>query len=153
MERTTRETLLRIYQETETIAVVGASTTEGKPGHDIPLYLQSQGFRIIPVNPRGGRILGEPSFASLRDVDVPVDVVDVFRPPEEAETIARDAIAIGPKTLWFQPGTHTDEAVALVSTFRCGVSVSSSIRDGRIPVRQGGEGDEKHERTARGNGA
>ena len=95
MERTTRETLLRIYQETETIAVVGASTTEGKPGHDIPLYLQSQGFRIIPVNPRGGRILGEPSFASLRDVDVPVDVVDVFRPPEEAETIARDAIAIG----------------------------------------------------------
>lgn len=80
MERTTRETLLRIYQETETIAVVGAPTTEGKPGHDIPLYLQSQGFRIIPVNPRGGRILGEPSFASLRDVDVPVDVVDVFRP-------------------------------------------------------------------------
>ena len=51
MERTTRETLLRIYRETETIAVVGASTTEGKPGHDIPLYLQSQGFRIIPVNP------------------------------------------------------------------------------------------------------
>ena len=113
MERTTRETLLRIYRETETIAVVGASTTEGKPGHDIPLYLQSQGFRIIPVNPRGGRILGEPSFASLSDVDVPVDVVDVFRPPEEAETIARDAIAIGAKTLWFQPGTHTDDAVAL----------------------------------------
>jgi uncharacterized protein len=69
MERTTRETLQRIYEETETIAVVGASTTEGKPGHDIPLYLQSQGFRIIPVNPRGGRILGEPAFASLRDVD------------------------------------------------------------------------------------
>ena len=63
------------------------------------------------MNPRGGPILGEPS--SLRDVDVPVDVVDVFRPPEEAETIARDAIAIGAKTLWFQPGTHTDDAVAL----------------------------------------
>ncbi|HEX6579685.1 MAG TPA: CoA-binding protein [Actinomycetota bacterium] len=64
------------------------------------------------MNPRGGRILGEPSFASLRDVGVPVDVVDVFRPREEAGTIARDAIAIGAKTLWFQPGTHTDEAVA-----------------------------------------
>ena len=113
MERTTRETLLRIYEETETIAVVGASTTEGKPGHDIPLYLRSQGYRIIPVNPRGGPILAEPSFPSLRDVDVPVDVVDVFRPPEEAGSIARDAIAIGAKTLWFQPGTHTDEAVAL----------------------------------------
>lgn len=113
MERTTRETLLRIYEETDTIAVVGASTTDGKPGHDIPQYLQSQGYRIIPVNPRGGEVLGERSYPSLHDVDVPVDVVDVFRPPEEAEGIAREAIAIGAKTLWFQPGTHTDEAVAL----------------------------------------
>jgi uncharacterized protein len=113
MERTTRETLLRIYAETKAIAVVGASTTEGKPGHDIPLYLQSQGDRIVPVNPRGGPILGEPSFPTLRDVDAPVDVVDVFRPPGEAEAIARDAIAIDAKTLWFRPGTHTDEAVAL----------------------------------------
>ena len=113
MGRTTRETLLRIYAEMETIAVVGASTTEGKPGHDIPLYLQSQGYRIIPVNPRGGQILGERSYPSLGDVDVQVDAVDVFRPPAEAEAIARQAIAIGAKTLWFQPGTHTDEAVAL----------------------------------------
>ena len=113
MERTSRETLLRIYEETKTIAVVGASTTEGKPGHDIPQYLQSQGYRIIPVNPRGGEVLGEPSYPSLHDVDIHVDVVDVFRPPEEAEGIAREAIAIGAKTLWFQPGTHIDEAVAL----------------------------------------
>jgi uncharacterized protein len=113
MERTTRETLLRIYEETDTIAVVGASATEGKSGHDIPRYLQSQGYRIIPVNPRGGEILGERSYPSLRDIDVKVDVVDVFRPPEEAEGIAGEAIAIGAKTLWFQPGTHTDEAVAL----------------------------------------
>ncbi len=112
-QRTTRELLLGIYEVTETIAVVGASTTEGKPGHDIPRYLRSQGYRIIPVNPRGGEVLGERSYASLRDFDVPVDVVDVFRPPAEAEDIARDAIAIGAKTLWFQPGTHTDEAVAL----------------------------------------
>ena len=113
MERTTRETLLRIYEETATIAVVGASTTDGKPGHDIPQYLQSQGYRIIPVNPRGGEILGERSYRSLTDVDVQVDVVDVFRPPEEAEGIAREAIAIGARTLWFQPGTQTDEAVSL----------------------------------------
>jgi uncharacterized protein len=113
MERTTRETLLRIYEEAETIAVVGASTTEGKPGHDIPQYLQSQDYRIIPVNPRGGEVLEERSYPSLHDIDVPVDVVDVFRPPAEAEEIAREAIAIGAKTLWFQPGTHTDEAVAL----------------------------------------
>jgi uncharacterized protein len=113
MARTTREMLLRIYERTKAIAVVGASTTAGKPGHDIPRYLQSQGYRIIPVNPRGGEILGEPSYRSLRDVDVPFDVVDVFRPPEEADAIARDAIAVGATTLWFQPGTHTDEAVKL----------------------------------------
>lgn len=112
-QRTTRETLLRIYEETETIAVVGASTTEGKPGHDIPKYLRSQGYRLVPVNPRGGEVLGEHSYASLRDIDVPVDVVNVFRPPAEAEDIARQAVAIGAKTLWFQPGTHSDEAVAL----------------------------------------
>jgi hypothetical protein len=113
MERTTRETLLRIYEEPHTIAVVGASTTDGKPSHDIPQYLQSQGYRIIPVNPRGGEILRERSYPSLHDVDEYVDVVDVFRPPEEAEAIAREAIAIGAGTLWFQPGTDTDEAVAL----------------------------------------
>jgi predicted CoA-binding protein len=113
MERVTREMLLRIYDETKTIAVVGASTKEGRPGHDIPRYLQSQGYRIIPVNPRGGEILGEGSYPSLREIDEHIDVVDVFRPPEEAEGIARDAIAIGAETLWFQPGTHTDEAVAL----------------------------------------
>jgi uncharacterized protein len=112
-QRTTRETLLRIYGETQTIAVVGASTTEGKPGHDIPRYLQSQGYRIVPVNPRGGEVLGERSYLSLRDIDVPIDVVEVFRPPTEAEESARDAITIGASTLWFQPGTHTEEAVAL----------------------------------------
>jgi uncharacterized protein len=105
--------LLRIYEETKAIAVVGASATEGKPGHDIPRYLQSQGFRIVPVNPRGGEILGERPSPSLHDIDAPFDVVEVFRPPEEAEGIAREAIAVGATTLWFQPGTHTEEAVAL----------------------------------------
>lgn len=126
MERMTREKLLRIYEETKTIAVVGASTTEGKPGHDIPRYLQTQGYRIIPVNPRGGEILGERAYATLHDVDEHVDVVDVFRPSGEADAIAREAIAIGAKVLWFQPGTHTDDAVELarqaglmVSTKRC----------------------------------
>jgi uncharacterized protein len=111
--RTTRKLLLRIYEATKTIAVVGASATEGKPGHDIPRYLQSQGFRIVPVNPRGGEILGERSFPSLHDVDVPFDAVEVFRPPEEAEGIARQAIEVGAATLWFQPGTDTEDAVAL----------------------------------------
>lgn len=113
MDQTTKEAVLRIYEQAHTIAVVGASTSEGKAGHDIPRYLQSQGYRIIPVNPRGGEVLGEHAYASLLDIQEHVDVVDVFRPSQEAEAIARDAIAIGAGTLWFQPGTDTDEAAAL----------------------------------------
>jgi predicted CoA-binding protein len=104
------EELLVIYAQPKTIAVVGASTAVGMPAHDIPRYLQSQGYRIVPVNPRGSEILGVRSFPSLRDVDVPIDVVDVFRPSREAEAIAREAVAVGAKVLWFQPGTDTDEA-------------------------------------------
>ena len=121
-----REDLLRIYSKPKTIAVVGASDTRGKPAHDIPLYLKGQGYRIVPVNPRGGEILGEKAFASLRDVDGPIDIVEVFRPPEEAEGVAREAVAAGAKILWFQPDTESDEAVKamadehiLVVTGRC----------------------------------
>jgi predicted CoA-binding protein len=109
--RATREDLTRIYRETKTIAVVGASADESKPAHAIPRYLQSQGYRILPVNPRGGEILGERVYRSLDEIDVPVDVIDVFRPPHEAEGIVRQAIAIGARALWFQPGTHTADAV------------------------------------------
>jgi uncharacterized protein len=110
-----RDELVRIYDETKTIAVVGASASDGKPAHEIPDYLQSQGYTILPVNPRGGEIFGKPAHRSLRDIDVPVDVVDVFRPPAEAEQVVRDAIAIGAKTVWFQPDTESDEAIRLAS--------------------------------------
>ncbi len=112
VKQPTHEELLRIYAQPKTIAVVGASTAVDKPAHYIPRYLQSQGYRIVPVNPRGGEILGERAFRSLREVDVPIDVVDVFRPPEEAAAVARDAIAIGAKVLWFQEGTDSDDATA-----------------------------------------
>ena len=66
MEASEREQLLRIYAETRTIAVVGASADESKAAHQVPRYLQSQGYRILPVNPRGGELFGEPVFSSLR---------------------------------------------------------------------------------------
>jgi hypothetical protein len=110
--RSTKD-LIEIYRQTMTIAVVGASDNPDKPAHAIPAYLQEQGYRILPVNPRGGRLLGERAYTSLGEIGAPVDVVDVFRPPVEAEQVARDAIALGAKVLWFQPGTHTEEAVRL----------------------------------------
>jgi predicted CoA-binding protein len=110
VDDTERETLTRIYRESRTIAVVGASADEQKAAFRIPQYLQQQGYRIRPVNPRGGRILGEPAVSSLAELDGPVDVVDVFRPSAEAADIARQAVAIGAKVLWLQLGITSDEA-------------------------------------------
>jgi predicted CoA-binding protein len=114
-EGLSRQDLLRIYEQTETIGVVGASADEHKAAHVIPSYLQSQGYRIIPVNPKGGEILGEHVYPSLIEIDAPVEVVDVFCPPAEAKTIVREAVAIGAYVLWFQPGTHTTEAIQLAA--------------------------------------
>jgi len=108
-----RERLLGIYATTKTIAVVGASADPTKAAHVIPRYLQSQGYRILPVNPRGGELFGERVFRSLAEIDVPVDVVDVFRPAEEAPEIARQAIAVAAKVLWLQVGIESDEAQRL----------------------------------------
>ncbi|HWD71930.1 MAG TPA: CoA-binding protein [Actinomycetota bacterium] len=115
------EELLRIFREARTIAVVGASMHDHKPSHFVPRYLQEQGYRIVPVNPRGGEILGEKVYRRLEDVDVPFDAVEVFRPPNEAEAVARSAVACGARVLWFQLGTHTDEAVRLAE--QAGVTV------------------------------
>lgn len=105
--------LRAIYADAKTIAVVGASGTPGKPGHNIPAYLQSQGFRIIPVNPKGGELFGEKVYGSLAEIAEPVDVVDVFRPAEETPEIAREAAAIGAKVLWLQEGISSDEAAEI----------------------------------------
>lgn len=110
MDPTERERLARILAETKTIAVVGASGDPSKPAHRIPRYLQSQGYRIVPVNPRGGELLGEPVTRSLAEVEAPVDVVDVFRPATETPRIAREAAQIGAKVLWLQLGIESEEA-------------------------------------------
>src|SRR3989440_12997432 len=110
MEKARSEQLLRIYAQTGSIAVVGASAEASKAAHQVPRYLQSQGYRILPVNPRGGELFGERVFRSLSEIDVPVDVVEVFRPAEEAPEIARQAIEIGAKVLWLQLGIVSEEA-------------------------------------------
>ena len=78
----------------DTIAVVGCSTTPGKAAHDIPAYLQRHGYRIVPVNPFADEVLDEPAYDSLAEVpdSIEVDVVDVFRPSEEAGGIVDSAI-------------------------------------------------------------
>jgi predicted CoA-binding protein len=109
----TPDELKEIYANTKTIAVVGVSSDPSKPGHEIPRYLKGQGFHIIPVSPKGGEMFGEKVRASLSEIDGPVDAVDVFRPPPEGPDIARDAVKLGAKVLWFQQGTDSDEAIEI----------------------------------------
>jgi predicted CoA-binding protein len=103
--------LAEVYRVSRRIAVVGASESAGTLANTVPRYLQEQGFRILPVDPRGGEILGERARRSLAEIMPPVDVVSVFTPPTEAVEIVRDAVAVGAAVLWFQPGTHTGTAV------------------------------------------
>jgi predicted CoA-binding protein len=109
------EELRKIYQDTNTIAVVGASGDPTKAAHTVPRYLQGQGFRIIPVNPKGGEILGENVFERLTDIPESVDVVDVFRPSEETPEVARAAVKVGAKVLWLQEGIESEEAERIAS--------------------------------------
>jgi uncharacterized protein len=114
MDPVTSDAELRmIYEATRTIAVVGASSDPAKAGNSIPAYLQSQGFRILPVSPKGGELFGEKVATSLGEIDQEVDVVDVFRPAEETPAIARDAVAIGAKVLWLQAGIFSEEAAEI----------------------------------------
>jgi len=104
---------VREILEYKTVAVVGCSSTPGKDAHEIPKYLQTQGYEIIPVNPNADEVLGRPAYDSLSDVEVEIDIVDVFRPsPEVAgivdEAIARDDVEV----IWLQLGIHDDDAVS-----------------------------------------
>ena len=105
--------LRQILQQAEIVAVVGASSSEEKAAHRVPAYLKEQGYRIVPVNPGSEEILGQPAVASLDEVDGPVDVVEVFRPAEEAPGIARAAVAIGAEVLWLQEGIVSEEAARI----------------------------------------
>lgn len=105
--------LRALLESSTTIAVVGASTHERKAANRIPRWLMKAGFTIIPVNPSADEILGQKAYRTLADIPVPVDIVDVFRPAEEAAGVAEQAAAIGAKTLWLQLEIRSEEARAI----------------------------------------
>jgi len=98
-----------------TIAMVGASPNTSRPSYFAMKYLKAKGFRVIPVNPgqAGQEILGERVYASLADIEEPVDIVDIFRTSEAALGITREAIRIGAHVVWMQLGVRNDEAAQL----------------------------------------
>jgi uncharacterized protein len=105
----------RVLHGAKTIAIVGLSGNELRASNFVGYYLQRHGYRVIPVNPRESSILGEPSYKSLLDVPVPVDIVDVFRAPAALPDIARDAVAIGAGTLWCQFGVISEEGTKIAA--------------------------------------
>jgi len=106
----TDDQILEILRLTRTIATVGLSTSPAKVSYGVAAYLQHQGYRVIPINPRCGTILGETAYPDLASVPEPVDLVQVFRPAEEVPAIARQAVEKGAKVLWMQEGIVSAEA-------------------------------------------
>ena len=102
---------LREILEFDTIAVVGCSTTPGKAAHDIPRYMHDHGYNVVPVNPYVDEIFGRAAYDSLADVEEAVDIVDVFRPAEEAPGIVDEALAREDvRVVWLQLGITHNEA-------------------------------------------
>jgi uncharacterized protein len=108
-------TLRRVLSECRTIAVVGLSADWFRPSFFAAKYMQDRGYRIVPVNPRYPQILGETCYPDLASIPHRIDMVDVFRKPQDCVPIAREAVAIGAKVLWLQLGVVNEEAARIAA--------------------------------------
>lgn len=99
-----------ILKQAKTIAVVGLSSNPTRPSHGVASYLQSAGYRIVPVNPNEREVLGERSYARVEDVPEKIDVVDIFRRPEDVPPAVEGAIRAGAKVVWMQLGIENEDA-------------------------------------------
>ena len=102
--------LKQVLKQHRTIAVVGLSADWFRPSYFAAKYMQTHGYRIVPVNPKYPNILDETCYASLADIPFPVDIVDVFRKPADTPLIAQQAVDIGAKVLWLQLGVVNADA-------------------------------------------
>jgi hypothetical protein len=106
-------TIQRVLNTSKTVAIVGLSSNRLRASNFVGFYLRRHGYRVIPVNPRETEVFGEPSRKALTDIKEPVDVVNVFRAPDALPGIARDAVAIGAKTLWCQFNVINEEGARI----------------------------------------
>ncbi len=99
-----------ILLSTKTVASVGLSSNPAKVSFGVGEFLRSQGYRVIPVNPTADEILGEKSYPDLESIPEKIDVVQVFRRPEDVPLVVESAIKIGAKVVWMQEGIVNEEA-------------------------------------------
>jgi predicted CoA-binding protein len=104
LEVNSQETIRRILDECRTIAVVGLSSDPSRASNSVSGYMRRQGYRVIPVNPNETSVFGEKAYPDLFAVPEKVDLVDVFRRPDEAGKAVDEAIAVGAKAVWMQEG-------------------------------------------------
>jgi predicted CoA-binding protein len=107
--------LRSILSNSKNVAVVGLSPKPERDSNSVAAYLIAAGYNVIPINPVIEEVLGLKSYASLEDVPVPIDIVDVFRRPENIPDIARSAVAVGAKVLWTQLNIVSEEGVQIAS--------------------------------------
>lgn len=100
----------QILADAAVIAVVGASRDPSKAAYRVPTQIRRYGWRVIPINPHVGELFGERAYPSLTDIPERVDLVNVFRPAEEAGELAQEAAAIGAAALWLQLGIVSPQA-------------------------------------------
>jgi len=125
-----------ILNSSRVIAVVGLSAKPDRPSYRVASYLKENGYKIIPVNPQVGEVLGEISYPDLSSIPEPVDVVDIFRRSEEVPAIVEGTIKIGAKAVWMQEGVINEEAAArareaglLVVMDRCMLKEHQKLKD------------------------
>jgi predicted CoA-binding protein len=99
-----------LFRTARTIAVVGLSSSRFRASYGVSRYMQSAGYRIIPVNPNEREVLGEKAYARLEDVPEKVDIVDVFRRAEFVPEVVESAVRIGARAVWMQEGVVNEEA-------------------------------------------
>jgi predicted CoA-binding protein len=109
---TNNDLIDEMLKNSKTIAVVGLSDNPARDSHRVSSYLQSQGYRIIPVNPTIAEALGEKSYPDLKSVPEPIDLVDIFRRSELVPPVVDEAIELGVKYIWMQDGVVDPEAAA-----------------------------------------
>ncbi len=105
--------ILDLLRVTKTIAVVGLSSNPVRPSYEVSSYLQSVGYRIIPVNPNEREVLGQIAYSRLEDIPEPIDLVDIFRRSEEVSSISASAVVIHAKAVWLQLGIVNSPACEL----------------------------------------
>jgi uncharacterized protein len=125
---TADEDIKPLLTAAKTIAVVGLSPKPDRDSYQVAAYLQQHGYRVLPVRPAQAEILGEKAYASLDDIADPVDIIDVFRSPDQILPHAQEALRLKPKVFWMQEGIENREAAALLNAAGIHVVMNRCIK-------------------------